>query len=172
MMQMTKRTEGKRNVDYGFKDYYKFYKSRSKNPVDRNKYNKVISEVNLRIVDAILNDNLEYAPTHLQFTFAVRKTKREVKIKDGKLVNPNGIDWKATKDLWKSDKDAMEKKIILRYQNHHTSKHVFRIKALKTGQRFTNKKYYRFKACRSFARALAKRINDTKKDKFDAYNIY
>lgn len=169
---MTPRTEGKKNCDYGIKDYYKFYKKTSKNPVDRATYNKIISEVNLRIVDAMLNDNLDYNPVHLQFTITIRKVKREVKIKNGKLVNTNTVDWKATKDLWASDEDARIKKIIIKHQNHHTSKYVFRIKALKTGQRFTNKKYYRFKACRSFARALAKRIKDDNKDKFDAFNLY
>lgn len=171
-MQTTKRTEGRRNKDYGFKDYYKYYKTHYKNPVDRATYHKVISEVNTRIVDAILNDNLEYNPLHLQYTFCIRKFKREARIIDGKLVNTNTVDWKATKDLWASDTEAAEKKIILKHQNHHTSKYVFRIKAMKTGQRFKNKKYFRFKACRSFARALAKRIKDDNKDKFDAYNLF
>lgn len=169
---MIKRTEGKNKSDYGLKDYYKFYCQTTDNPVSKAKYNKVISEINLKIIDSILNNSLEYKPTHLQFTFAIRKSKREVQIKEGKLINTNPIDWKSTNELWQDDKEARDKKLLIRFQNNHTSKYIFRIKALKTGQKFVNKQYYRFKACRSFQRGLAKRIMDTKKDKFDAYNIF
>ena len=43
------------------------------------------------------------------------------------------------------------REILIRYLNNHTSKYVFRIKLLKVGhQYYSNKIYYRFKACRAF----------------------
>jgi hypothetical protein len=102
----------------------------------------------------------------------IRKTKRSVRIEDGKLVNSNPVDWKATREMWSNDPETKEKKLIIRYINSHSSKYVFRIKALKKFKNYENKKYYRFQACREFQRNLKTRIFDDKKDKFDAYQLF
>ncbi|HEX8586048.1 MAG TPA: hypothetical protein VF680_16765 [Allosphingosinicella sp.] len=154
------------------RDYFKYYKTNSKNPVSSQKFNKVISEFNKAIVDAIINDGLEYTPPKLQMTFCIRKYKKLIKIENGKLVNNNPIDWKTTKQLWDDDADAAERKILIKFLNNHTSKYIFRIKVLKTGYFYKNKKFYKFKACRSFQRRLAKRILDPNQDNFQAYDLY
>ncbi len=169
---MIKRTEGKINTDYGVKDYYKYYSENNKSPIDSKKYNKLISDFNKAIVDLIINEGLEYNPPTLQFTFCIRKAIRVPHIKNSKLINTTPIDWKATKELWEENEEAKDKKILIRFLNNHTSKYIFRIKALKNGNYYLNKKLYRFKACRSFQRNLAKRILDTTKDNFQAYNLY
>lgn len=169
---INKRTEGKINAHYGLKDYYKFYCKDNPNAVSAKKFNKVISECNKGIVDLIINDGLEYTPVKLQLTFCIRKTKRVPKIKDGKLINTNPIDWKSTKELWETYEESKEKKTIIRYLNNHTSKNIFRIKALKTGLGYPNKKLYKFKAVRGFSRTLSERIFDPKKDNFEAYELY
>lgn len=169
---MIKRTEGRIKVDYGLRDYYKYYSNNTENPVDTKKFNKVISEFNKRIVESIINDDLEFTPTTLQFTFCVRKSKRIPRIKDSKLINTTPIDWKTTNQLWESDAEAKEKKIIIRFLNNHTSKYVFRIKALKSGTAYSNKKLYRFKPCRSFQRELAKRILNPNQENFNCFKLY
>lgn len=166
------RTEGRINTDYGVRDYYKYYKGYSTTPVDVKKFNKVMYEFNKAIVDMIINDSLEYKPTTLQMSFCVRKAKRIPRIKDNKLINTNPIDWKSTKDLWLVDEEAADKKILIRHLNNHTSKYVFKIKILKAGIYYKNKKLFRFKACRSFQRSLAKRILDPEQDNFQAFNLY
>ena len=167
-----KRTEGKINVDYGLRDYYKYYSKNNNVVADSKLFNKVISEFNQGIVNLIIEKDLEFTPTMLQFTFCVRKIKKVPKIKEGKLVNTSPIDWKTTKELWESDAETKEKKIVIKFSNHHTSKHVFRIKALKFGYMYKNKKLFRFKACRSFQRMLAKRILDPNKENFNAFKLY
>ena len=167
-----RRTEGKINVDYGLRDYYKYYNKNTKQAVDSKLFNKIISEFNKNIVELIIEKDLEFTPIMLQFTFCVRKIKKVPKIENGKLVNNNPIDWKTTKELWESDNETKEKKIIIKYSNNHTSKYVFRIKALKTGFTYKNKQLYRFKACRSFQRMLAKRILDPNKENFNAFKLY
>lgn len=159
-------------VDYGMPDFYKYYCDNSKEPVDRKTFNKIVSEFNKGVVNAIIEKGIEYTPTYLQMTFCVRKSVRIPKIKDGKLINTAPIDYKTTKALWARDPEAAEKKILIRYLNNHTSKNVFRIKMIKSGFSYTSKKYYKFKPCRSFQRLLAKRIFDDSKDNFDAYNLY
>ena len=158
--------------DYGMSDYYNYYLKNSNNPQSKSKFNKIVSEFNEGVVDLIINESIEFKPTKLQFTFCIRKTKRVPKIKEGKLVNTSPIDWKTTKELWESDAETKEKKIVIKFSNHHTSKHVFRIKALKFGYMYKNKKLFRFKACRSFQRMLAKRILDPNKENFNAFKLY
>jgi hypothetical protein len=167
-----KRKEGKRNIDYGMSDYYKFYKSSSKKPVDSKRFNKIVSEFNSKIIDLIINDGLEFTPKMLQFTFCVRKIKRIPRIENGKLINTTPIDWKATKDLWDKYEDAKDNKTIIRYLNNHTSKYIFRIKALREHVKYKNKHVFKFKPCRSFQRSLSKRILNTKLDNFEAYELY
>lgn len=159
-------------TDYGMTNYYKYYTENNKESVSVIKYNKIISEFNKEIVSLIINESLEYTPTKLQFTFCIRKTKKVPKIKDGKLINTSPIDWLSTKKLWASNEEAAQKKILLRYLNNHTMKYVFRIKALKYGLIYKNKKYYKFKPARSFQRQLAKRILDDTQENFEAYKLY
>ena len=158
--------------DYGMSDYYNYYLKNSNNPQSKFKFNKIVSEFNEGVVNLIINEGIEFKPAKLQFTFCVRKTKRVPKIKEGKLINTTPIDWKSTKQLWEDDSEAKDKKILLRYLNNHTFKYVFRIKTLKFGQNYKNKKYYKYKPARSFQRLLAKRILDDNLDNFDAYKLY
>lgn len=167
-----KRTEGKIKSDFGMNDYYKHYCKDTINPVSKIIFNKIISTFNQKVVDLIIHEGLEFTPTMLQTTFCIRKTQRIPKIKDGKLINPSPIDWKTTNQLWQDDEEAKEKKILIKYLNNHTSKHVFRIKIIKSGYNYTNKKLYRFKASRSFQRLLSKRILDTNQENFNAFNLY
>ena len=167
------RTEGKIKRDYGMNDYYKFYKSASKNPVDKTKFNKIISEFNSKIVNLIIEEGLEYRPSLLHFNFCVRKIKYIPYLDDNnKLINNSPIDWKSTKQLWDDSEEAKDKKVVLRFLNNHTSKYVYRIKVTKSGIKYKNKRLYRFKACRSFKRSLAKRIKDEDKDPFNAHLLY
>lgn len=169
---ITKRTEGKIKTDFGIKDYYKYYKTNSKKPVDLKKYHKVINEFNKGIVNLIMNDDLEYKPIKLAMVLCVRKVLKVPRIENGKLINYSPIDWKTTNQLRADSEEAANKKLVVRYTNNHTSKFVFRIKLLKHGSKYSNKQYYRFKACRSFQRLLAKRILDPNKENFNAYKLY
>lgn len=175
MHPIFKRTEGKLKVDYGMKDYYKYYKDNldeKYKPVNSKKYNLIISEFNSKIVDLIINENLDFIIPKLNINLCIRKSKRIPRIKNGKLVNFNAIDWKTTNELWASDNDAKNKKIIIKFTNNHSFKFIFRIKALKVNLNYSNKSLYRFKACRSFQRLLSKRILDKNQDNFNAHNLF
>ena len=135
MHPIFKRTEGKLKVDYGMKDYYKYYKDNldeKYKPVDSKKYNLIISEFNSKIVDLIINENLDFIIPKLNINLCIRKSKRIPRIKNGKLVNFNAIDWKTTNELWASDDDAKNKKIIIKFTNNHSFKFIFRIKDFTT----------------------------------------
>lgn len=157
--------------DYGMTDYYKYYNNNG-GTVNKAKYNKVVSEVNNSIIEAMLNDNLEYNLPTLGLTLTIRKDKRKPSIKNGKLYNPTPIDWVKTRKLWDSNKEAKKNKVLVRYLNNHTNGYIFRIYCKKFGARLKNRSIYKFKPSRNFQRSLSKRIKNLDKDKFDAFLLY
>lgn len=166
------RGEGRIKTDYGIKDFYKYYYSKSKNPKNKELFNKIVYDFNKRIVDSIINDGLEFTPIKAQFTFCIRKNKRSIKLIDNKVVNTHPIDWKTTTTLWENDEEARDKKLIIRFLNNHTSKYVFRILMLKNKGTYLNKRFFRYKPPRSFQRSLAKRILNPNLDNYEAYKQY
>ncbi len=167
------RTEGKIKAHYGMKDYFKYFiKEYPELNISNKKYYNIIGEFNKNLTELIIEDNVEYNLPHLGSSLSVKKTKQLPRIIEGKLVNKTPVDWVATNKLWLDDEEAKEKKLLVRYNNYHTSKHVFTISFKKYIYPFKNKKYYKFKSNRDFARLLGKRINDQNKEQYDAYLLY
>lgn len=167
------RTNGVIKAHYGMKDYYKYFlKLYPLLDIDRKTYNAIISDFNQKLVEMIIEDNISYTIPHLGSSLMIRKEKKVPKIINGKLYNTTPVDWVATNKLWSDDVEAKEKKLLVRYTNSHTSRHVFRIYMRKYNYSFKNKKYYSFKPCRTFQRLLSKRIKDDTKYKYDAYLLY
>lgn len=172
-MIKNKRTEGKIKAHYGINDYFKFFKKDNSDlKISYKQYSKIVQRFNEEIINLIIEDNLEYKLPHLGASLAIRKDKRVPRIVNGKLYNPTPVDWVATNKLWMDDEEAKEKKLLVRYNNNHTSKYVFRVFFKKQIYPFMNKKYYSFQTCRKFARLLGKRINDEDKDKYDTYVLF
>lgn len=154
------------------KDYYRYYKKNNEKPLDYTTYSDIISKYNKSVIDLMLNNSLEYRVPVLNFLFTIRKDERKPQIKNGKLHNNRPIDFKRTMDLWASDEEARNKKILLRFNNNHSSGYVYRIYCKKHESSIKNKKYYKFTPSREFKRGLASRINDEDKPKFDCYLLY
>lgn len=172
-MTQTTRSKNKIKVDYGMKDYYEYYKDTyTESSVSKSTYNKIISAANDAIIELMLETGIDYKLPHLGTTITIRKDKRVPKIVDGKVINTSPIDWVTTKKLWEQDPDAKEKKILVKYLNHHTSGFVFRIYMKKFGSAFKNRTVYKFEPSRKFKRSLSARIKDDNKDKFDTYLLY
>ena len=172
-MSKNKRTEGKIISHYGITDYYKYFKK--DNPtlkITYQQYTKIIKQFNENLINLIIDENVTYVLPYLGSSLSIRKTKRIPRIVDGKLYNPTPVDWVATNKLWDEDEEAKDKKLLVRYNNNHTSKYVFRVSFRKYIHPFINKKYYNFQTSRKFSRLLAARINDENKDKYDTFLLY
>lgn len=168
-----KRTEGKIKAHYGMKDYFNYFKMlHSDLDISNITYRKVIEDFNKEIVNLIIEENLEYNIPYLGSSLSIKKTKRIPKIVNGILYNTTPVDWVATNKLWNEDEEAKEKKLLVRYLNNHTSKFVFKIYFKKYNTAFLNKNIYSFRSNRSFQRALANRIKDDSKNKYDTYLLY
>lgn len=168
---MSNTRQHRNKSDYGVPDYYKFYTKKYKK-ISKTKYNSIITDFNTAVYNLIIEDNLVYQLPFLGFEILIKKDKRKPKIKDGKLINNVPVDWKATNELWEKDEEAKKKKLLVRYNNSHTSNYVFRIYFKKFKSSLKNRSLYKFKPIRQFQRALAKRINDPDKDNYDAYLLY
>lgn len=162
----------KRTSDYSMPDYYKYFCDKYDIDIPRKKYNKIITEFNLAIRNLIINESMDYLIPHLLFEITIRKVKRKPKIVNGKLINNIPIDWKRTNELWEKDAEAKEKKLLVRYNNSHTSGYIYSIYMKKFKGKIKNKIYYKFLPNRQFKRDLSKRILDPDKDNYDAYLLY
>jgi len=159
--------------DFGINDYYKFYTANNPdNPISRKLYNEIITKYNEGIVNLIIEEGLVYSIPFLGFEILIRKDKRKPRIVDGKLINNVPIDWKTTNELWEKDKEAKEKKLLVHYNNSHTSGYVFRVYCKKFKSSIKNRSVFKFKPNRKFQRALSARIKDPDKDNFDAFLLY
>jgi hypothetical protein len=74
---------------------------------------------------------------------------------DGTLINKLPIDFKRTRELWDTNEDAREKRILIRHLNKHTDGKVYKFVYNKSKARYKNKSAYRFKATRTHNRNLA-----------------
>jgi hypothetical protein len=164
--------EHKNKVDYGIKNYRKFYELKYNNGNSCKNYTKIIGEFNKQLIQLILNEDLTYYIPYLGMEIMIKKEKKFIRMKDNKVINPKPIDWKSTKELWEKDDEAKEKKIRLRYNNYHTSGYIFRIYLKKFKSRLKFRSYFKIKPNRTFQRGLAQRINDPNKDSFDAFLLY
>jgi hypothetical protein len=163
----------KNKTDFGMRDYYDFYnKKYNEKNITRQAYNKIITEFNKEIRKLIINDNLIYKMPYLYFEIMLKKEKRVPRIVNGKLINNVPIDWKTTNELWDKDSEAKEKKLLVRYNNHHTSNYVFRIYCKKFNSKIKNKNLFKFQPNREFKRELGKRIKDNNQDNLNAYLLY
>ena len=167
---MEDRRNHKYKTDYGIRDYRKYYENKYKK-VNKD-YSKIIYEFNKEIIKLIIDEGLIYKLPFLSLEIMIRKIKSKIRMENGKVINPNPINWKATNELWEKDEEAKEKKLRIRFNNYNTSGYVFRIFMKKFRCRVKNKSYYKIKPNRMFQRSLTKRINDPKKEPFDAFLLY
>jgi|TARA_R110000851_G_scaffold314588_1_gene476693 hypothetical protein len=163
----------KNKSNFGMKDYYNFYDNNYEPyNVTRLIYNKIITDFNKELRKLIINQNLIYKIPYLYFEIMLKKEKRVPRIVNGKLINNVPIDWQKTNKLWAQDEEAKEKKLLVRYNNSHTSGYIFRIYCKKFNSKVKNKNLFKFQPNREFKRELSKRIKDTNQDNLNAYLLY
>lgn len=158
------------SADYGLTDYRKFYIEKH-GDIDTKLYSSVVRDFNKGIAHLIVEESMRYKIPFIGFEMFIAKSKRGPKLVNGQLVNTVPVDWRSTLDLWESDKEAKEKKLLVRYNNYHTSGYVFRIYVRKSGSKMKNKSYYRIRPNRKFQRSLSSRIKDQSKEVYDAFVV-
>jgi hypothetical protein len=168
-MHMMDKREHKVKCHFGANDYYQFYK-KNHNEVDRSVFGKVVTEFNQAIGQLIIGEGLEYILPKLGFELILRKDKRKPRIKDGKLLNNIPVDWKKTNSLWERDEYARDKKLLVRYNNSHTSGFIYRVYFKKFNARVQFRSVYKFQVNRDLKRDITNKLNNS--EQLDAYLLY
>ena len=146
--------------DYGLSDYYKdFSENNKEGVVDKNMYNSIIKEFNSHVRDRVSNKGADYVfPKKIGF-LEIKKIKPSVTIdKEGNVINKLPINWKATRELWRDNESAREKKTKIRFINEHTKGYTFRLYYKKKRANYKNKSVYRMQFNRELKRQLSKSI--------------
>lgn len=145
------------------KDFYKYYrtnymKNKGKLIPKSNKY-YIDYSLYISILDAfnlLFKEDLLYKAKEVMFplrtgSLVIKKKKRINYIdKNNKVVLTNPINWKATNDLWASDEDAKQKKILIRHTNPHSKGMVAEVIFSRNNCKVKNRNRYSFITCRTF----------------------
>lgn len=150
-----KRTTGKHKINYGMYDIYKYYRTKSQDPVDKIKFRAIINILNLKIRDRILNESEHFKMPFNMGILRIRKDDvsyvYQTLLEKGKNKCP--INYKLTKELGH----------VVYFVE---SPYRYRWKWVKWKAVLKWKSVYMFEPCRAARRLLAKAILVDKKDYF------
>lgn len=144
-----KRTKGVYNISCGMYDIYKFYRTRSKKPINKILFRAIINDLNLKIRDRIINESEYFKMPYNLGTIRIRKS---------------GIGF----SLYNLDKFPINYKLTREFGKviYHDTEYIYRWKWVKYKVPLKWKSVYKFEPCRAAKRLLAKAILVDKKDYF------
>ena len=176
--QKKKRGKNKLKIDYAVKDYYQYYRhsvwryqggltkagKRRQRMAKNNKWNitpvkykKILTSINLLLLEAILKGEDIELPVEFGILYARQKDIYTKLDDDGSLKTNRAINWKETLKLWYEDKESRESKQLV-YQDNCNAKPYMRIQF---GD-FTNKRFLEFLPIHNKMRAITKTMGEGK----------
>lgn len=141
--------------------YHKYYKKKSKNPVDISNYRRVVNSFHQLVMKHVIeNGDLVYLPLRMG-TLAVKGIACKPKLEGDKIVGLP-IRWSKTLALWNSCPEAKERGQVVYCTNEHTGgvRYKFLWNTYKVFARFKN--LYQFRASRANKRAVYRAVLDGK----------
>ncbi len=171
-----KRGKGIKKSDTKKKDIYQFYKDNLKPissilsneetigeyDISSKLHSDILKDIHTGIQEIMILENFEYKIPYSLGLLSLKQKKIKVELNaDGELdTNKLKVDYKATRDLWKSDKEAMESKSLIFYTNEHTNGNRMSWWWSKKGAKTLGIGVYYFKPCREMSRIPAKYLKD------------
>lgn len=154
---------------YATKDYYKFYKKKSSNPVDRKTFSSILKEYFEIRVQLLIFENMDINLPHRMGFVGIRGICDSIMLKKDGTVKYL-IDWGATNKLWaekypdKTPKEikAIKNKPVVYYTNDNSNGRVYNFIWDKFTSNFRYKTYYRFRPTRKWKRMLTSYIKVAK----------
>lgn len=128
-------------------------------PVREKEYYAIIRGVNRLLAEELANGKTVVFPAWMG-RLELRKYEKGVSFVDGKLKNTYPVDWGKTLELWYEDKEAEQKKILIRDEQRW----VFHVKYCKDDAAYENKTFYQFVLNRFIKKALKDNIKQGKID--------
>lgn len=165
---MSESRNHKVKTDFGTGDYYRFFKKKhDAGHISRYVFGKILREFNEHVSDSISKKGSEYTFPSKIGKIVLRKVKTEVTLDDdGNIINNLPTNWKATRELWKENPAAKERKVQIKFTNEHTDGYTFRIVYLRSKANYKNKSVYKLQFNRDMKRNLSESIFGGKIDAF------
>lgn len=129
-------------------------------PLKEKEFYAIIRGINRLLAEEIVMGNPVKFPAQMGL-LELHKFQVGVSIVNGRLKNTYPIDWNKTIKLWWENKEAHEKKILVRNEESW----VYRVKYCINNAKYENKMFYQF-VLNSFIKKALK--NNIKKRKIDA----
>lgn len=145
----------------GLRDSYKEqYLKLSNKPVELKEYLEITKEYNKMLIDELQDKGLVHLPERLG-TLSIVGTKAKMTVEDGKI---KGLapDWKATKELWESDKECRDNKQLVYHFNEETNGIRYRYLWSTKNVALINRTIYNLIMTKGNKRDLAKLIKSGK----------
>lgn len=120
-------------------------------PLKEHEFYSIVRGINKLLGEEITMGNSVTFPQRMGH-LELRKIKTGVTYKNGKLKVTYAIDWDSTLRLWFEDKEARDKKILLRFENGDQ----FKVRYCKYKAAYRNMAYYQF----TLNRGLKRRLKD------------
>lgn len=126
-------------------------------PVSHSLYSCVIDSINQILVEQILEGHKVDMPCGMG-SFYLSGVPARVAMEEGKMKTNYRTDWLKTLELWYADEEARNShKTVKRVQSE-----IISIRYDKTRAHYTNKRFYLFRANRSFVRKVGRAIEERK----------
>lgn len=156
---MEKKHKHRAQNSWGVYDVYKHIRKKGwydiGRPVTEHEFYTIVRQINLLLAENIANGETVKFPERMGH-LELRKFKVGVDMVNGKMVITYPIDWLRTKQLWKEDKEACEKKILLRHENQY----VYHVKYCTVPANYDNKGFYQFMLNGAIKKAISKHIKE------------
>jgi len=164
MNKKKKDSTNREVVGIGITEFYRFYKNNlksgkgsiNKELLDEKTYKRVAKKFWKKCRDKILDGFKMSFPSHIGDIYVIGY-KKKLKLENGEIKkNRYNINYKATKELWKSKPELTHKKWVY-YENHHSDGLQYKIKRARFSY---NRKVsvFNFSPARDFSRTLAQKI--------------
>ena len=131
--------------------------------LSRCQFDKIISDMNLLVIDELLKNKSFSLPASLGKIRVVKSTTKTFIDENGNLVCTKPVNAQETYKLWFEDKDAFEKKTLVRHEVDEIFKITHSISKTKVCK---NMHYFKINFSRSIKAIVRDAIN---KDNFDTY---
>lgn len=165
VLKLSEKRKHKIKNSIGVKDAFRWCR---KNKLFTNKANekyfyKIVRTVNTLMFDALLEGKDVRFPQQMG-QLEVRKFPVFVKFVDGELKTNRQVDWKTTLELWRTDEEARESKMLVRHEDTVRYK-IFYNRVIAN---YNNKTLIQFKPNRELTIAIN---NKAKEGLLDAFGI-
>lgn len=158
--RILKRNTRKHGVVRNCLGVYDIYKTIRRNkwynigrPLKEHEFYAIIRGINNLLAEKLKRGETVVFPMRMG-KIELRKTRRGVFFKDGKLVNTYPVNWDATLELWYNDPEEMEKKTLVRFEQST----CYRLVYDKYNANYENQGFYCFKLNKFVQDGLAENL--------------